>query len=211
MSDYTLRIKHDTPSAEDYNQRKEKKHLAEMNLVREGFGLLHDKVRRVLDAPCGVGRSTILLASMSYETTGVDLGIGAVKVAQRELKASNFSAMVEVGNLEDLAYKDGSFDAILCFRVYHHFPNDEVRSRVVAELCRVAKDYVLISYFSPYSVTSLKRNLRSKLNIKHSIQHSTSLESVCKKFADNGFSLIRDIPQQRFLHTLHLAVFKHTG
>ncbi len=208
MSDYTIRIKHDAPSAEDYNQRKDAKHDAEMNLVRKGFGLLDSSVERVLDAPCGVGRATILLASMGYDTTGVDLGIGAVEVAQRELENSKLDGRVEIGNLENFAYADGFFDAILCFRVYHHFPNDGVRDRVVAELCRVAKDNGLISYFSPFSVTSIKRNLREKLNIKKSIQYSTSLESLCKKFAGHGFSLVQDIPQQLFLHTLHLAVFK---
>lgn len=208
MSDYTIRIKHDTPSAEDYNQRKDAKHKAEMNLVRKGFGLLDSSVKRVLDAPCGAGRATILLASMGYDTTGMDLGIGAVEVAQRELDNSIFDGKVDIGNLEKFTYEDRFFDAILCFRVYHHFPNDEVRDRVVAELCRVARDYVLISYFSPYSVTSIKRNLREKLNIKKSMQYSTSLESLCKKFSGHDFFLVEDIPQQRFLHTLHLAVFK---
>jgi 2-polyprenyl-3-methyl-5-hydroxy-6-metoxy-1,4-benzoquinol methylase len=205
---YTQRIKRDSGSAERYTQRKSRKNKAEMNLVRKGFALLDNDVQRVLDAPCGVGRATILLASMGFETTGLDLGEAAVEVARRELAASDQAGTIEIGNLEALNYADGYFDAILCFRVYHHFPTDEIRERIISELCRVAKNYVLISYFSPYSITSLKRSLRAKLKQKTSIQHATTLASLTDKFEARGFSLVRNIPQQRFIHTLHLAVFK---
>jgi 2-polyprenyl-3-methyl-5-hydroxy-6-metoxy-1,4-benzoquinol methylase len=204
---YTQRVKHDPGTAERYTQRKATKNLAEMNLVRKGFALLGDDVHRVLDAPCGVGRATILLASMGFDATGLDLGEAAVEVARRELEASNQPGKIETGDLMQLSHSDGFFDAVLCFRVYHHFPDDEIREKVISELCRVAKGHVLISYFSPYSFTSLKRSIRSKLRQKKSIQHATSLESLTNKFKRHGFSLVKDIPQRRFVHTLHLAVF----
>jgi 2-polyprenyl-3-methyl-5-hydroxy-6-metoxy-1,4-benzoquinol methylase len=204
---YTQRVKHDPKAAESYTQRKASKNQAEMNLVRKGFALLDDDVHRVLDAPCGVGRATILLASMGFDATGLDLGEAAVEVARRELEASKQPGKIELGDLMHLSYDDRFFDAILCFRVYHHFPSEEIRNKAISELCRVAKDHVLISYFSPYSFTSVKRLLRSRLRQKKSIQHATSLESLTSKFEGHGFSLVKDIPQRRFLHTLHLAVF----
>lgn len=207
---YKERIKHDPQAAEDYVRRKPHKDKAEMDLVRRGFGLT-DGVKSVLDAPCGVGRATILLASMGFDATGLDLGESAVEVARRELEKTQLYGEIVTGDLEDLAYDDDFFDAVLCFRVYHHFPNDEVRDRVITELRRVARKYVLISYFSPYSVTSLKRALRKRFTKKKSIQHATNLASIAARFERSGFRLKKNLPQFRFVHTLHLAIFERTN
>ena len=205
--DYKSRIKHNPDVAEDYKERKPRKHQGEMKLVRRGFEIVKD-VTSVLDAPCGVGRATILLASMGFITTGLDLGEGAVTVARRELAASGYDGDIVLGDLENLQYDDKSFDAILCFRVYHHFPSEEIRHRIITELCRVAGKYVLISYFSPYSYTSIKRALRARFTNRKSIQHATPLDSIIPKFDQHRFELVQDIAIWPFLHTLHLAVFK---
>jgi 2-polyprenyl-3-methyl-5-hydroxy-6-metoxy-1,4-benzoquinol methylase len=86
-----------------------------MSLIKKGLARCKD-VQRTLDAPCGVGRATILLASLGFEATGVDLGDGAVKIAQRELALSGEKGKIEVGNLEDLHFGDQAFKAVLCFR-----------------------------------------------------------------------------------------------
>ncbi len=204
---YKSRIKHNPQVAEDYKDRKAHKHQAEMNLVRKGFEMV-DGVSSVLDAPCGVGRATILLASMGFTATGLDLGEGAVAAARDELEASGYPGEIVAGDMENLDYKDRWFDAVLCFRLYHHFPNEKIREKIIAEICRVAGKYVLISYFSPYSFTSVKRALRARLTAKKSMQHATSLDSIVEKFSQQGFSLVADNAQLPFLHTLHLAVFK---
>ena len=209
MLDYTQRVKQNAHTAEDYLSRPSKKHNAEMQLIRRALKKAQPPTT-ILDAPCGVGRATILLASLGYDATGLDLGVGAVEVADRELKKSGQKGRIVQGNLTSLDYDDASFDAILCFRLYHHFPNNETRDAIVTELCRVAKDTVLISYFSPYSVTSIKRKVRTKLGLGQgrSIQFATSLKSLVEKFSTEGFALKADVPQRRFLHTLHLAVFE---
>ncbi|MBL4680401.1 MAG: class I SAM-dependent methyltransferase [Pseudomonadales bacterium] len=205
--EYKNRIKQNESAAEAYTARKAKKNEAEMALVKKAFDRC-ENIETVLDAPCGVGRATILLASMGFKATGIDLGDGAVKVAQRELEKSGEKATIEVGNLESLHFGDQAFSAVLCFRFYHHLPNNEIRQKVISELCRTAKDYVLISHFSPYSFTSIKRLIRDKLKIKRSIQHATTLASLTKKFESCGYQLLEDIPQARFFHTLHLAIYK---
>lgn len=205
--EYKNRIKQNEAAAEAYTGRKAKKDKAEMNLVKKGFARCND-IHTTLDAPCGVGRATILLASLGFDTTGIDLGEGAVKIAQREMALSGEKGKIEAGNLENLQFGDQAFDAVLCFRFYHHLPNDDIRQKVVDELCRTAKKYVLISHFSPYSFTSIKRYLKNRLGMKRSIQHATTLTSLTKKFEHCGYQLVEDIPQSRFFHTLHLAIYK---
>lgn len=204
---YKSRIKSELSVAEAYTRRKQHKHDAEMRLIRKALAYLNG-VNSFLDAPCGTGRATIMLTREGYTTTGVDLGEAAVTVARQELEKAGVLANIEQADIEKLQYQDGSFDAILCFRLYHHFPDDEIREKVIGELCRVAKNYVLISYLSPFSFTSIKRNLRATLLNKPSRQHTTSLASIENLFIQNNFKLVRNIPRQRFFHTLHLAVFE---
>ena len=59
--DHRHRIKHTIEKAEKYQHRKVDKHQAEMALIRRALPLFAG-VRTILDAPCGVGRATIMLA-----------------------------------------------------------------------------------------------------------------------------------------------------
>jgi len=205
---FTHRVKQDESAAKKYGARKLKKHLAEMNLIQRGIDHLDPAVKSMLDAPCGVGRATIWLANRGYSSTGLDLGLGAVDMARQEVKSAGVEATIVQGDLLSMDFPNNHFDGVLCFRVYHHFPDEVLRKQLIEELCRVANSYVLISYFSPYSVTSIKRQLRQTLGLKVSKQHATSLESIQREFRKQGFQLNADIPQRRFVHTLHLAVFE---
>src|SRR6266705_937294 len=83
-------------------------------------------------------------------------------IARESVSKANLSCTVERQDLERLSYVDGQFDTIVCFRLFHHFPTPEIRQRVVSELCRVAAQSVVLSYFSPKSVQSLRRKLSGK-------------------------------------------------
>jgi SAM-dependent methyltransferase len=204
---YKNRIKNSLRAAESYTHRKQCKHDAEMALIRRGLDFI-EGVETFLDAPCGTGRATIMLTRLGFTTTGVDLGTAAVTVARRKVAEAGVRATIENADLERLPFAENSFDAALCFRLYHHFPNDQIRRRVISALCRVSKKYVLISYFSPLSPTSMRRTLKAKLLNKPSRQVATSLSSIKALFQEQDFHLVTDIPQRRFLNTLHLAVFK---
>jgi SAM-dependent methyltransferase len=207
---YRGRIKNSLSAAESYTRRKQRKHDAELALIRRALKYAGN-AGTFLDAPCGTGRATILLARLGYEATGVDLGDAAVTVARRKVSEAGVSANIERADIEALPYAENAFDATLCFRLYHHFPDDWVRKRVIRALCRVSRSYVVISYFSPFSPTSIRRKLRAKLVNKPSRQVATSLTSVRKLFDEQGFHLVKNIPQRRFLNTLHVAVFKADG
>lgn len=204
---YRSRIKHGVDVATSYSQRKQKKHNAEMEVIRKALSQLGN-TKTILDIPCGVGRAAILLAKQGYQVTAADLGAGAVQLAREQIAAAGVQAEVESQDIEEMSYGDRQFDGILCFRLYHHFPNHDVRERVVRELCRVADKYVLISYFNAYSWTSIKRKLRRRMTGRISVQHATRLADLTEYFEANGFQLIADIPRTRFVHTLHLGVYE---
>jgi len=205
--DHRQRIKHTIEKAEKYQKRKEGKHQAEMALIRRALPLLKE-VRTILDAPCGVGRATVMLAQEGYEVTGIDLGEGALELARKAVAAANVKAVIEKQDLVNLDYADGQFDAVLCFRLIHHLPTPQHREEIIAELCRVAKRYVLISYLSPLSLTSVKRKLKTRLGIRQTVQHVTPLAELQGYFSRSGYTFNEDLAQSFLVHSLHLALFE---
>lgn len=204
---YRERIKHSIQAVEKYQHRRVNKHRAEMKLIERGLQTL-PPLNSVLDAPCGIGRACLLLAEKGYDVTGVDLGEAAIMAARTAVEVARANVTIEQADLEQLPYDDASFDACLCFRFIHHLPTAEIREQIIAELCRVTRQFVLISYLNPLSVTSIRRSIRERLGGKPSVQHRISLGELVQHFEHQGFSLHQDLAQLPLLHSLHLAVFK---
>lgn len=204
---YQGRVKYDEKAARKYQTRKPGKHSAEMRLVDRAFALI-PKQFRVLDAPCGGGRVTIHLAQRGYQIAAADLSDPMIAIARENIRQAGLDITVGKQDVERLNLPDRSFDAVISFRLFHHFPHADIRARVVSELCRVADRYVALSYFSPVSWTSVKRKLRAARGGKKSDKHATSLAEVTGYFESAGFKLVKDFAQMPVLHTLHIAVFE---
>jgi len=129
-----------------------------MRLIDRAFALV-PKASHVLDVPCGGGRVTIDLAKKGYRVSAADLSDAMIEVTRETLAKQALNCTVEQQDVERLTYRDKQFDAVVSFRLFHHFPTAEIRGRVVKELCRVAVQHVVLSYFAP-SLSGLKRKLR---------------------------------------------------
>jgi 2-polyprenyl-3-methyl-5-hydroxy-6-metoxy-1,4-benzoquinol methylase len=81
------------------------------------------KGRRVLDAGCGTGYgSTILAESGAEDVIGIDIAEDAVEAARgRQSRCVHF----EVADLRALPFEDASFDAIVSFEVIEHLTEHE--------------------------------------------------------------------------------------
>ena len=203
---YRGRVKYNDTQSRKYQARKPHKHRAEMRLIDRAFALV-PKEHRVLDVPCGGGRVMLHLARKGYQASGADLSESMIAIAREAASKEKLSCTVERQDLERLGYASGQFDTIVCFRLFHHFPIPEIRQRVVSELCRVAATSVVLSYFSPYSVQSVRR----KLSGKDQDRFATPLAEVEGYFRNAGFRLVKDFAQLPVMHTLHLAVFERIG
>ena len=206
------RVKSDPLSAELYTQRRPAKHRFEMQMVAEAMGMLPaNAVASVLDAPCGVGRLSLWLGQKGYEVTAVDLGESAVSLTRELLAEHAVPADVRCGDIFHLPDADAAFDAVVCFRLLHHFANTSDQQALIAELCRVSAKYVVISYFSPYSITSLRRKLRKLLRGIPVKQYPNSQHEVTNMFRSQQFALIGLVRRSGVLHSLQVAVFARQG
>jgi ubiquinone/menaquinone biosynthesis C-methylase UbiE len=204
---YKRRIKHFKKDAERYLNRNPRRHRSELALVKRAFAGI-PVPSSVLDIPCGAGRMTVLLAKNGYQCVGAEISNVMIDTAKEKITEAGLTCDVHKIDIEDMDYPDRNFDTVLCFRLFHHFPTPVIRKKVVNELCRVAKHNVAISYLSPLSYTSIKRNIRQKIFGQSLRQHPTSLSELKSYFSENRFSLLITLPEQLFIHSLHLAVFK---
>jgi MPBQ/MSBQ methyltransferase len=109
------------------------------------YAVLHDLVRtelatppgaqrpRALDAGCGTGFQTIILQQLGYETLGVDLSAGLLRVARRRCA----DARLVQGDIEALPCPDGSVDlAVSCGSTLSFVAHPD---RALAEIGRVLR------------------------------------------------------------------------
>ena len=204
---YRGREKYDQKTALAYQRVSPAKHRAEMNLLDRAFALV-PKNYNVLDVPCGGGRVSIHLSEQGYTVEAADLSESMVEIATNNVAAAGVRCPVGRQDIEAMSYQDDSVDVIVCFRLFHHFPDTATRQRCISELCRVARRMVVISYFSPWSATSIRRTVVAAAGGKRSPKHSTSLSEIEGYFEINGFGLVRNFARMPFVHTLHVAVFE---
>ncbi len=77
-------------------------------------------IRRVLDLGCGVGRHLCLLASLGFDAYGLDRSATGLETCSRLLKASGLTATLHLGEMSDIPFPDGHFDAIVAFNSIYH-------------------------------------------------------------------------------------------
>ena len=90
----------------------------------------------VVDAGCGSGTKTILLAQRGYHVTALDFSNVIIDQARKAVAVDGCHAMVEFAqaDLTDLNLPNGSKPRILCWGVLMHIPSVE---NAVGELARV--------------------------------------------------------------------------
>jgi ubiquinone/menaquinone biosynthesis C-methylase UbiE len=204
---YRARTNYDEHKATIYQQRKAHKHEGEMKLLDRAFKLI-PKRHTVMDLPCGGGRVFLRLASQGYKVKAGDLSDAMIAIAQQNADKAGLGITVEKADVEHLTHPDRSIDTMVCFRLFQHFPTPAIRQRAISELCRVSKQYVVLSYFSPFSWTQAKLILREKLGGRKLRKFPTSLNEVEGYFAKSGFRLVKDFGQLPYIKSLHLAVFE---
>jgi 2-polyprenyl-3-methyl-5-hydroxy-6-metoxy-1,4-benzoquinol methylase len=112
----------------------------------------------------------------------------------------------QVVDLVALPYAAQAFDAVLCFRL---LPHSVAWTTLVAELCRVARQAVVVDYPSSRSVNIIADRL---FGLKHRIERDTRPYAVFRPaavraaFAAQGFEVRHERPQFLLPMVLHRTV-----
>lgn len=92
----------------------------------------------VLDAGCGVGVTTRVLAERGHEVVGIDASASAVARAREDLDRAGLVAELAVADLTALTGYDGRFATVIDSAVFHALQADRRPSyvRALARACR---------------------------------------------------------------------------
>lgn len=97
--------------------------------------------RTVLEVCCGSGMMAEKFASAGAAVTGIDFSPTAISRARERARRYRFEATFIVGDAENLAFRDRSFDIVMVHDGLHHLEHAE---RAIREMARVARNAVLI-------------------------------------------------------------------
>jgi uncharacterized protein YbaR (Trm112 family)/SAM-dependent methyltransferase len=150
---------------EQYQQRYERRWTKRCTTVREiarieQLLVSQPRCQRLLDIPCGGGRVSGPLVKTTDLLLQADISLSQVLTARQTMGSQgNFAWLTASAFMIPL--KEGVVDGILCNRLAHHLSGAE-QERLIGELLRVSKRFVIISYYDHDSFKSRGRRLRGK-------------------------------------------------
>lgn len=95
----------------------------------------------VLDVGCGTGVLTMLAkerVGTDGEAHGVDPSTEMIALARKKSAKAGLDVEFRTGVIEDLAFPDDSFDAVMSSLMLHHLP-DDVKRKGFSEIVRVLR------------------------------------------------------------------------
>lgn len=112
----------------------------------------------VLDLPCGTGRFSELVARCGHRLIRADLSYRMVAHA-RQLGPSEHVLGDLCCDLANPPMRPASVDIVLVWRLFHHCRTPEDRAIVLEQARRLARRYVILSFYNRASVTYWGRRL----------------------------------------------------
>jgi ubiquinone/menaquinone biosynthesis C-methylase UbiE len=101
-----------------------------------------DKGDTVLDAGCGQGALSVMLAQKGAIVSGTDISIPNVDASKKYAEEAGVTIHFEVADLENLPFPDNSFDVVVCSHVLEHIPDFD---KGLQEIYRVARKKVVFA------------------------------------------------------------------
>lgn len=80
--------------------------------------------KTILDLGCGSGWLSVYLARRGFSVTGVDVSTNALRLAKEWADQEDLDIQFDVGDMADLPYPDGAFDAVVANSIFEHLPLD---------------------------------------------------------------------------------------
>jgi ubiquinone/menaquinone biosynthesis C-methylase UbiE len=170
------------------------------------FDFLGDvRGQAVLDVGTGTGRAALAMASRGATVRGIDASAEMLAVARRRADQAGLDIEFTTGDAHALALPDRSVDAAVSLRVLMHTPGWD---RCIAELCRVARQRVVVDYPAAASVAVLQALARKVGLARHREAYRVfAAGTIRRAFAEQGFRVTR--VHRQFV--LPIAVHKAIG
>jgi ubiquinone/menaquinone biosynthesis C-methylase UbiE len=97
---------------------------------------------KILDAGCGEGRNAVYFLNSGFQIFGIDqeeLAIQYLRFVAKRLNPTYDSHRFQVGQLEEIPFHAGAFDAVICSAVLHFAKSEANFWKMIKEMDRVLK------------------------------------------------------------------------
>lgn len=191
----------DFEKAKNYNLKYDRKPLKRLSTKREHQILRHLLGRQrhcatMLEIPCGGGRISPQLAAATDLLIQADVGLGQILYAMTKEKLNTPQIWMTASAFQ-IPLQDAGVDAAVCIRLSHHLPTYKQREDLLTELLRVARRYVIMTFFDYHSIKNILRRLR------HSRPKLTMTLSQVSSIADRYGAKLATCPRLSIIGSGH--------
>lgn len=162
---------------------------------------------RVLDAPTGTGR---LLESMAQRQGLRMVGSDRAWAMLREARARCPGVPLIQSDALGLGFLDRSFEGVIVFRFLHHL-EESLAKEALREASRLAQDYVLVTFFHPYSLHACSRRLKELLRGRARTRFGLRPSILRCWMGELGFELVHLKADAAYRKDLWMASFRRVG
>jgi SAM-dependent methyltransferase len=183
-------------------------HLRERRILRKILEKIGKEDALVLDVPCGYGRFSPLLLERGLSLVSSDLSFHMVERAlERNEESVRLSGVVADGIL-GLPFKHQVFDLILSMRFFHHLHQKEKRKAVLEEFSRVAKEWVILSYYQINLLHIIQRRLRRRIKKSKTRIKMLSRQEFHREVEKQGLKIVSVFPLFKGIHSQQIALLR---
>jgi ubiquinone/menaquinone biosynthesis C-methylase UbiE len=108
--------------------------------------------------------------------------------------------------LARLPFADGSFAGALCMRLLQHLPRRDERRAMLAELSRVTRGPLLVSFFDRHSLQHLRRRLRARFGGRASARVAIAAAELREDLAACGRRIVAIESLRRWISEQRIAL-----
>jgi len=164
----------------------------------------------ILDIPCGYGRFIKIFKKKGAKIICSDLSFSMILRARN--RNPSFENFYFVSNLkEGIPLKSATIDCVFCFRFFHHLHEIEERKKVLRELARVSRKWIIISFYKINKIHLIQRKIRKKLMKKKTEIKMISLKDLSFETYQIGLEIIKIFPILKGIHSQHIVLLKKSN
>lgn len=155
----------------------------------------------VLDLPSGAARLLPFLHDRGHAAVLADGALAMLRTG----RARHGDAPAVLADALQVPFADGAVDGVVCFRFLHHLA-PELQRRALAEACRVARRFVVVSFFHPCSAHQLRRQVHQWFG-RPRTRFPIGLAAISAIARTHGFRVHRTAADLPFARDLWLVAF----
>jgi SAM-dependent methyltransferase len=201
---YKKKFYRDAEVAADYDQhrfttpRRLRRNVRKWRAISRALDLAAD-VESVLDLPCGTGRFTGHFARLGLDTVGSDISLQMMRqaAASPEVAHDKIVGYVQADG-EALPFSDRMLDCVVSIRFMFHV-DPITRRRILREMGRVSRRWLIIDYRHKYSLRWLSWRIRHAIGLLAEVPERVSREGLRSEFRDAGLTIRSVIPVRPFV------------